>query len=213
MKVLGIVCSPQKNGNTEIMMKEALAGASSCGAESELWTVAGKELKPCDACSSCNKTGKCHINDDMQELYPKVLAADGLIFGSPAYFRSLTAQAKMVVDRLYCLYYQDVLPDKVAGVISIATAHGHDGVWAPFRQFFELCHMFPADCIWGFAQRKGDIRKDRFGMKASEELGKQVVSLIKQKLHLPKEYRRHVYRICDETHGISHYPLQDLVSR
>ena len=105
MKVLGIVCSPRKNGNTEIMMKAALTGARSRGAETELWTTAGKDLRPCDACKSCvEKGGKCHIDDDMQELYPKVLASYGIIFGSPSYFDSVSAQAKIVIDRLYCLY-------------------------------------------------------------------------------------------------------------
>ena len=72
MKVLGIACSPRKGGNTEIMMKEALAGARSYGAETELWTTAGKDLKPCDGCETCVKRhGECHIEDDMQELYPQ----------------------------------------------------------------------------------------------------------------------------------------------
>ena len=100
MKVLGIVCSPREGGNTEIMMEEALAGARSYGAETEIWTAAGKELKPCDGCRSCAKRdGKCHIEDDMQELYPKILAAEGIIFGSPSYFRSVTAPAKIIIDR------------------------------------------------------------------------------------------------------------------
>ena len=104
MKVLAIVCSPRKSGNTEIMAEVALAGASSYGAETELWTVAGKDIKPCDGCVTCNKTHKCHVNDDMQELFPKVIAADGLIFCSPVYFMYGTAQAKIVIDRLFSVY-------------------------------------------------------------------------------------------------------------
>lgn len=209
MKVLGIVCSPRKGGNTEIMMEEALAGARSYGAETELWTTAGKELKPCDGCDTCRqKDGKCHIEDDMQELFPRVLAADGIIFGSPSYFASLSAQAKIIIDRLYSLYNMYVLPNKVAGVISVASSYGHEGIWAQFGKFISHCHMLPADYAFGFARAKGDVRKDRFAMKSSEELGKQVVSLIKQQFRYPEEYGKPLYRICKENYGIDSYPLK-----
>ena len=211
MKVLGVVCSPRKGGNTEIMMKEALAGASNYGAETELWTAAGKELKPCDACESCiKKKGKCHINDDMQELYPKILAADGLIFGSPSYFESVTAQAKIVIDRMHGLYNMFVLANKVAGVVNIAASSGHEGAYAPFRSFIRFCHMFPAEQAYGYAGGRGEIRKDKFAMKSAEELGKQVVSLIKQQFRWPEEYRKSLYRVCEDHYGISAYPLRDL---
>jgi len=211
MKVLGIVCSPRKGGNTEIMMEEALAGARSYGAETELWTIVGKELKPCDGCDTCRKRGgECHIKDDMQELYPKILAADGLIFGSPAYFESVTAQGKTVIDRLYCLYNESALVNKVAGIISVAISLGHEGVWAQFSSLIKLSHMVRADNTFGFADKRGEIRKDKYAMKSSEELGKQIASLIKQQFRHPKEYRMPLHSVCEYTYGISSYPLRDL---
>lgn len=203
MKVLGIVCSPRKGGNTEIMMNKALGSARDYGAEVELWTTAGKNLKPCDGCESCVKRdGKCHIEDDMQELYPKIIGADGIIFGSPSYFDSVTAQAKIVIDRLYGFYWQCMLCDKVAGVISAAQGTGHDGIWSQFMSFIKYCHMLPADRAYGFALDKGAIKEDKFAMKLAEELGKQVVSLIKQRFHWPEEYRMPLYRICRETYNL-----------
>jgi multimeric flavodoxin WrbA len=94
MKVLGVVCSPRKGGNTEVMVQEALAGAQACGAETELVTVWDKDIKPCDGCLSCEKTGACHIKDDVQEIYARLLEADGIVWGTPVYFFSVTAQAK-----------------------------------------------------------------------------------------------------------------------
>ena len=209
MKVLGIVCSPRKGGNTEIMMKEALAGARSYGAETDLWTTAGKDLTPCDGCAVClDGSGKCHIEDDMQQLYPKVTAADGIIFGSPAYFMSVTAQAKIVIDRLYVLYNEGVLPGKVTAIISVVNCRGHSAVLTPFTMFIQLCHMVFADSAFGFGHAKGSIRKDQFGMKNSEELGKMVVSLIKQQFHWPEEYRRPLYRVCRDKYGIDSCPLK-----
>ncbi|MFC2047675.1 flavodoxin family protein, partial [Chloroflexota bacterium] len=172
------------------------------------WTVTGKELKPCDGCGSCEKTGTCHINDDMQELFPKVLAADGIIFSSPAYFRSLTAQAKTVIDRLYSLYQIHALANKVAAVISVTSSRGHEGIWQQFGNFTTINHMLLADHAHGFAGGKGDIRKDRYAMKASEELGKQVVSLIKQQGHWAEEYRKPLYRICKDEYNIDSCPVR-----
>lgn len=209
MKVLGIVCSPRKAGNTEIMMEAALTGARSYGAETELWTTSGKDLKPCDACDACRKNGgKCRIKDDMQELYPKILEAEGLIFASPCYFYSVTAQAKIVIDRLYCIYYQYVLPNKVAGVITVGTSQGLQNVVQQFSDFIKLAHMFLADSTFGFAFRKGEVIKDDYAIKSSEELGKQVVSLIKQQNRWPEEYRRPLYHVLRYSYGIEDYPLR-----
>ena len=209
MKVLGIVCSPRKGGNTEIMMKEALTGASSYGAETELWTVAGKDLKFCDGCSTCRKNGgQCHIKDDMQEIYPKILAAEGLIFGSPSYFASVTAQAKTVIDRLYSLYNNDLLVNKVAGVISVAGSRGHEGVSIQFNGLIELAHMFSADYAVGYGSVKGEVRKDDYAMKSAEELGKQIVTLVKQQLRWPEEYKKSLYRSVKDKYGIESYPLR-----
>jgi len=209
MKILGIVCSPRKGGNTEIMMDTALAGARSYGAETELWTVAGKDLKFCDACSTClEKGGECHIKDDMQELYPKILAADGIIFGSPSYFNSLTAQAKAIIDRLCCLYFQDKLVNKVAGVICVAGSSGHAEVCHQFSNLFEPAHMFSADCATGYALEKGGVKEDDYAMKSAGELGKQMVSLVKQQWRWPEEYKKSMYRIVADKYGIASNPLR-----
>ncbi len=58
MKLLGIVCSPRKSSNTEILVREALTSAREAGAKTELLTVAGKNIAGCDGCDSCKKTRK-----------------------------------------------------------------------------------------------------------------------------------------------------------
>ncbi|MDO8568807.1 MAG: flavodoxin family protein [Dehalococcoidales bacterium] len=209
MKVLGIVCSPRKGGNTEILMQVALDAAQKLGAETELWTASGKDLKPCDGCESCRrKGGVCRIQDDMTGLYPKILAADGIIFGSPAYFMSVTAQAKIIIDRIHALYTHYLLANKVAGIIAVANSRGHEGVLQGFSNLFRSCHIIQADLATGWAQEKGEVRKDDFGMKNAEELGKQMVALINQKPCWPEEYRRPIHRIVKEDYGIDPFPLR-----
>ena len=91
MKVIGIVSSPRKGGNTEILVREALKAAREAGAETELVSVAKKSISPCDGCGACEKNGICKIKDDMQVIYQQLESADGIVFGTPVYFLNVTA--------------------------------------------------------------------------------------------------------------------------
>ena len=208
MKVLGIVCSPRKGGNTEILVEEALTSAGDCGAETELLTIWDKDIKPCDSCYSCEKTGKCHIEDDMQEIYLKLVDADGIIWGTPVYFYTVTAQAKILIDRSYALYVNSKLNSKVGGVISVASSMGHLGVWNLFSSFLTMNHMLSADFVHGYARKRGDIRKDKHAMQAARELGRQVVLLVEQQFKYPEEYRQPIYMHVLEKYGIDMCPAQ-----
>jgi len=99
MKLLAISCSPRRDGNTELMLKEATRGASEAGAEVEFIRLRDLEISSCLECLSCHKDGRCVVRDDMQTLYPKLIEMDGLIFGSPIFFMGITAWGKAFVDR------------------------------------------------------------------------------------------------------------------
>ncbi|MFC1966345.1 flavodoxin family protein [Chloroflexota bacterium] len=195
MKVLGIVCSPRRGGNTEVLVEEALANARELGADVELVILAGKNITPCDGCESCVKTGKCRIEDDMQEIYSKLLETDGVIFGTPVYFWSVTAQAKAIIDRTYVLLQGRKLRNKVAGVITVARRTGATRAFSVFQNFFNLQFMMPAGAIAftkeeeirrsnrmvgavAYAGEKGEVREDRRGMAEAAALGRNIVKTI-----------------------------------
>jgi len=96
MKVLGIVCSPRRGGNTEILVREALQAVEKAGGEIRLCLLSEMDIQPCDACGACRETNECVIDDDMQKIYDHLLAVDGLILGTPVYFINVSAQAKAV---------------------------------------------------------------------------------------------------------------------
>lgn len=101
MKVLGICASPRGARSTTLpLVGAALQAAAENGAEVELVDLCKLDIKYCNACQSCFKTGKCVHKDDFQGLYEKILAADGLIWGSPNYFHTVTAQLKTLIDRM-----------------------------------------------------------------------------------------------------------------
>lgn len=99
IKCLGIACSPRKNGNTDLLLQKAIAGAQEGGAQVETIFLRDYQFSPCVGCNGCAKTGECVIKDDMQTLYPKLLAADRIILAAPIFSMGINALAKAMIDR------------------------------------------------------------------------------------------------------------------
>jgi len=189
MKILAVSCSPRKQGNTEIMLGEALQGAKADGAEVELYSVSGKNIQPCDGCWSCMKEGQCHIKDDMQELYDKLLAADGIIFGTPIYFYAMTAQAKTVMDRTMPLGHpKRNLANKVGGVVVIAGSLGLIDAVKDLYFYIVSHRMLPANYVAAYGGQKGDVNRLEKGRQAARDLGRQMVQLVNKKFEYPPEF-------------------------
>ena len=102
--ILGLVGSPRKGGNTDILVTEILKTAAGLGARTEVVYLGESGISPCQACGDCRATGVCRQKDGMCKLLPKLHAADGIVLGSPAYFGTATAQTKTFIDRLIALY-------------------------------------------------------------------------------------------------------------
>lgn len=104
IKVLGISTSPRVKGNSDLLLRRALAGAESAGTSIEYLHLPDYKISPCIECNACYKTGICAVKDDYQQLLEKILNADRLIFATPIFFMSVCAQAKMLIDRSQCLW-------------------------------------------------------------------------------------------------------------
>ena len=104
MKVLGIAGSPRRGGNTDTILEQALEGARSAGAETEIIVISDLDIAPCLHCDGCLAEGTCVIQDDMQSVYPKLREADLIIVASPMFFMGLTAQTKALIDRCQALW-------------------------------------------------------------------------------------------------------------
>lgn len=105
MKVIGINASPRKGWNDDILMRKALEGAVSEGAETEVINLYGLNYKGCYSCFACKRKGNtcnglCAIKDDLRPVLEKILAADVLIVASPNYFGYPTGMLRSMVERL-----------------------------------------------------------------------------------------------------------------
>ena len=102
MIVLGILGSPRRGGNAEVLLDKALEGARSGGVSVEKISLNELTIRPCQECGGCDDTGKCVIADDMAAVYNSVDRADIVILASPVFFGELTAQTKAMIDRFQC---------------------------------------------------------------------------------------------------------------
>ena len=104
MKVLAFMGSPRRNGNTDLLLDRLLAGAEAAGAETEKVEVCALDISGCQACYACQKQQYCVRQDDMSDIYPKIEQADAIVFATPIYWYHCTAQLKLLIDRLFCLF-------------------------------------------------------------------------------------------------------------
>ncbi|ADO82976.1 flavodoxin family protein [Ilyobacter polytropus] len=135
MKILGIVGSKRKNGNTSTLVMSALESAKGDGIETEVIFLGDYSIKGCTGCEGCRDTYKCVINDDMQKIYPLLMESDAIILGSPTYFYNVTADVKVFIDRCYCfevmskedrsvwMGINEVLGGRYASVIAVCEQH------------------------------------------------------------------------------------------
>lgn len=101
MKIIGLVGSPRKGGNTDVLLQKALEGAKSKGSDTAIYYLNEGDIHGCQACGGCKKTGKCVVKDDLTEIFTAIDEADGIILGSPIYFGRFTAQTALFMDRLF----------------------------------------------------------------------------------------------------------------
>lgn len=109
MKILAFNGSPRKEWNTAMLLKKALEGAASQGAETELIHLYDLNYKGCISCFACKKKdgkiyGKCTFNDGLTPILRKIEEADGIILGSPVYFGTASAEMRAFMERLLYPY-------------------------------------------------------------------------------------------------------------
>lgn len=122
MKILGINGSPRIGGNTDLLLDNVLEGAESMGADTEKIILDKLSFAPCRECKKMSNNGLCLVKDDMWAVYKKIKEADAVVFVSPVFFGSLSAQAKMMIDRFQCAWRAKYVLKKYNGYKKIPGA-------------------------------------------------------------------------------------------
>jgi len=187
MRVLGIMGSPRRQSNTEILLDKALEGAREAGADVEKILVSKLKITPCLEIYACLKDGNCAIKDDMQLLYKKLLEADHIILASPIFFYSITSQAKALIDRCQALWVRR----HVLGMgkedtrvrrgvfISVGATRGKklfDGAVLTMKYFFDAISVeYFGDLLIRGIDNKAQIEEHPEALQDAFRLGQELV--------------------------------------
>lgn len=110
MRVVAFLGSPRKNGNTSLLLDEAIRGVTDAGCAVQLFQLAQMKIRPCQNCGGCDETGVCIIQDDeMGAVYAALRETPRIILASPIFFAGLSAQTKAMVDRCQAFWCEKYL--------------------------------------------------------------------------------------------------------
>jgi multimeric flavodoxin WrbA len=173
--------SPREKGNSSTLADQAAAGAKDAGAQVESFYLHGMNIRGCDGCDDCRLTGVCVAGDDMQKLYPRLLAADAIVLASPIYWFTFSAQLKMCIDRWYSLwnYKNDVFKSKTFGVIltfgdtDVYTSGAINAIHT-FETMFRYIQADVVDWVYGSLSDIGDAQKHPDLMEKAYRMGRRL---------------------------------------
>jgi multimeric flavodoxin WrbA len=184
-KVMVVMGSPRKKGNSSTLAKQVASGAKAAGALVESFFLQDLNIRPCTACDACRKKSgiDCIIEDDMRGLYPKLKSADAIIIASPIYWFAISGQTKLFIDRWYALGGDQgyALAGKKFGIV-LAYADADpfvSGAVNALRMFQDALGFIGAEIVgmvYGSASKAGEIRKNKTLMDEAYELGKRIAS-------------------------------------
>ena len=189
VKVLGIYGSPRKGGNTDLLLDKILEGSRAAGAEVNSIYVRKLKISGCLECGSCDATGECVVQDDMLTVYPLLQEADIIFLASPNFFYSVTAQAKLLIDRSQAMWSKKLLEkteeqrrtyDSGKGYfICVGATKGKNlfvGAELVAKYFYDALDMsYEGGLLIDRVEEKGAILKHPDAMDRAFDLGKSTV--------------------------------------
>jgi multimeric flavodoxin WrbA len=184
MKAVGIVGSPRKGGNTEILTAHCLKAIAEEGLETELVRLAGLDIRGCNACGYCKENEGCSIQDDAQPVFDKMTAADVLVVGTPVYYGSATSLVKGLLERAgYAYRTNNTFSGKVGGPLVVARRAGQNFTFAELLFWFHILGMVnPGSTYWNIAigREKGEVSRDEEGLRTAWNFGKNAARVAKK---------------------------------
>lgn len=185
MKILGIVGSPHKGGNTEILTQHVLKGAKESGAEIELIRLVEFNLNYCRGCHQCLKEGVCAINDDAEVARKKLLRADGIVLGSSTQAQTVSGHMKVFIDRLLFYVLKQSLKGKYVVSVSVGGFYGMEKVTKYLNDTAWAMGANKVGSITASCWETGGILRDNRALAKAVQLGRNLVAVIREK----KKYR------------------------
>jgi multimeric flavodoxin WrbA len=177
MKVLGLVGSPRKNSNTDLLVDEILKAASENGHETEKVYLYSLNIEACVDCKACKKGNyQCALKDDMPKLYPKLEEAEAIVFGTPLYWYGPSAKMKLLLDRLRPFIASKKLRGKKA-VLVVPSEEGADAcnfTVGMFNLSFRYLEIDLVNVLLPKASERGEVKAQPQVLKEAQTIGKHL---------------------------------------
>ena len=181
MKVLLVNGSPHANGCTYTALCEVAGALEAQGIETEIFQVGTKSISGCLGCAACIKTGKCVIDDVVNEFVEKAKEADGFVFGSPVHFASASGALTSFMDRAF--YGKGaVFANKPAAAIMSCRRGGATATLDQLIKYFTISNMpVVSSQYWNMVHGNtpDEVRQDLEGMQTMRTLGVNMAGLLK----------------------------------
>lgn len=187
-RLLILVASPRRNGNSAVLAQAALRGAREAGLKASLHfadDLMQTFLRDCRDCR--DEHGRCRIDDGYADFFfEHFLEADGFALASPVYWYGMSSQAKAFFDRMFC-YVARSYPDsqrvreQIQGKrVALLTASEEMyptialSLVNQMQEYARYTHSQFVGAVHGQGDRRGSVAEDRHGaMAAAEALGRQ----------------------------------------
>jgi multimeric flavodoxin WrbA len=181
-RVLGVIGSPRRNGNTHILVSRMLEGAADKGAAVEQLFLADLRILECDGCHACWKGKPCSQADDMAGAYARIAASDGLVLGTPVYWYGPTALMKGFIDRFVYFNCPENREQIRGKRVALAVPFEEEGVEAAelvvafFKKSLQYLEMeLVGQVLVPGVSRRGEIRGREDKLREGYELGQRLV--------------------------------------
>jgi multimeric flavodoxin WrbA len=116
--------SPRIDGNTDVLLREGLKAVNESRHSLHLFRLNTMNIRPCQNCGGCEDTGRCVLEDDMEEIDEAIRGADRIVVASPIFFFGLSAQTKIMVDRCQAFWCERYLLKRSI----VSDPHGRKGL-------------------------------------------------------------------------------------
>ena len=192
MKVIAINGSPKENGNTAQALQMMLGEIEKKGIETELVTIGNKMIHGCIGCAKCREaqSGTCVAfpNDAVNELLPKLIAADAMILGSPTYFAGINGTMKSFLDRVFYVSFVHggLFRLKYGAAVAVLRRGGGTAAFDELNKYFQISEMTIASgCFWTAVHGRvpGELLQDLEGLRVLRVQGRNLAYLLQLAEH------------------------------
>lgn len=188
MRVVAFNGSPRKGGNTEFLLDRVLGVLKEEGIRTEMVQVGGEKVHGCTACGKCfvNQDQRCVFDDDIiNECIKKMVAADGILIGSPTYFADVSTETKALIDRagFVAMANGGLFARKVGAAVVAARRAGGIHAFDTINHFFGISGMYTVGSIYwniGLGMNPGDVENDGEGIRTMQALGENMAWILKK---------------------------------